>query len=494
MNKRSIPYGIILFIALFRLTQCSNTEYTPLKTTVPEAVLIAQLETEIPYIMEKAMIPGLSIAVVRDGRIIWSRGFGVRSAETQEAVTDETIYEACSLSKPVFAYEVMKLVETGRLDLDKPLIEYAGDAYTEETFLGGAIEDDRIRRITPRMVLSHTPGFPNWRQQRHIRIDFEPGQKFSYSGEGFVFLQRIVEKITGESLNDLMQKEVFGPLGMTRSSYLWKPSFDSITSYPHTFFGKALLKYKPERAVSAASLQTTAVDFARFMMAIMNHEGLNEGTVAKILTSQVVVDLEETEDVSWGLGIGLETTRDGIVCWHWGDNENFKCFTLAYPEQKIGVVYFTNSYFGLAAARRIVEASVGGDHPVFKSNLLADYGDVDHPGMQFVRILVQKGVPAAVDTYLKLRDDFTPEDIMSENTMNGIGYALLRTGRIDDAVGIFTLNVESFPESFNVYDSLGEAYMKKGEKELAVRNYERSLELNPDNTNGREMLEKLRNG
>ncbi len=494
MKKRSISYGIILLIALFRITQCSNIATTPLKTNVPEAVITAQLETEIPHIMEMAMIPGLSVAVVRDGKMLWSKGLGVRSVETKDAVTDETIYEACSLSKPVFAYAVMKLVERGELDLDKPLMEYVDDKYVEKNFLLGEIEDERLYKITARMVLSHSPGFPNWRRQRQIQINFEPGEKFSYSGEGFVFLQRVVEKITGELLKDFMQKEVFNPLGMTHSSYLWDKSFDTLTSYPHTFFGKALRKYKPKRAVSAASLQTTATDFAQFIMAIMNHEGLSESTVVNMLTSQVVVDSEETEDVTWGLGIGLETTRDGSAFWHWGDNENFKCFMLAFPEHKIGVVYFTNSFYGLTAARSIVEASVGGEHPVLTSGILADYGDVDDTSMQFARILVQKGVPEAVDTYNKLKLDFSPDEIMPESNMNSIGYVLLRDKRIDDAITIFKLNVESYPESFNVYDSLGEAYMEKGEKELAIKYYEKSIELNPDNENGKEKLKELHEG
>jgi len=267
MNKKSIIYGLLAFFALLRITQCSNISADKLKTNVAEETLISQLETEIPAIMEKAMIPGLSIAVVRDGKMMWTKGFGIRSAETKETVTDETLYEAASLSKPVFAYAVMKLVERGRLDLDKHLMEYVDDKYIEEKFQRGELEDEHIRKITARMVLSHTSGFPNWRSQRQIRINFEPGEKWSYSGEGFVFLQRVVEKITGQASNDFMKKEVFEPLDMTHSSYLWEKSFNDITAYPHSFMGNVLGKRKLNIGVSAASLHTTATDFGRFVMA-----------------------------------------------------------------------------------------------------------------------------------------------------------------------------------------------------------------------------------
>src|SRR5215216_5575115 len=174
--------------------------------------LIARLQSRIPGLMKEGEVPGLSIALIKDSNIIWSRGFGFKNAETKEPVDDSTLFEAASLSKPVFAYAVLKMVEKGQLDLDAPLSGY----------LPGYIEnDERAKLITARRVLSHTTGFPNWRPMgKPLVIHFTPGEKFSYSGEGFVYLQKVVERVAGEALNDFLRKSVFEPLGMNNSTFV----------------------------------------------------------------------------------------------------------------------------------------------------------------------------------------------------------------------------------------------------------------------------------
>lgn len=494
-QKTSYPFFALLIGVFLWTLNCSLEKkidrISSLKTNVNKDTLIANLEKNIPQIMEKAMIPGLSIAVIRNGEILWTKGFGVKNVETKEPVTDETIYEAASFSKPVYAYAVMKLLERGELDLDKPLIEYVSDDFIEKNYLGRKIDDERFRRITARMVLTHSPGFPNWRGGDSLKINFEPGEKFSYSGEGFGYLQKVVEQISGLSLNKFMKKEVFDPLGMTHSSYVWQEAYEQITSFPHDMMMEVSNKRKRIKGHAAASLHTTATDFAKYIMAIMNHTGLQPNTIDSMLTPQIVVDPEKTENIAWGLGIGLQKTPHGISYWHWGDNSTFRCFFVAFPQQKIGLVYFTNSFFGLAVRKQIVELAIGGDHPVLNSKQLAGYGDVDSPGMEFTRTLVQQGVDPAIEKYHQLRETLATKDIMEEYAMNGIGYVFMRKKQYQDAIKIFKLNVEAYPEAYNVYDSLGEAYMENGDKELAIKNYEKSLELNPDNKNGAERLKKL---
>lgn len=494
MAKTHLALFLILIIFLLAACGQDKTKKTswPLKIDVPGQILVASLETEIPQLMEQAMIPGLSIALIRDGVPVWSKGFGMKNTETSEPVTDTTIYEACSLSKPVFAYAVMKLVEKGKLELDKPLIEYVTDDYIEKEFLGRPIDDARFRKITTRMVLSHTPGFPNWRNNQPLTIQFEPGEKFSYSGEGFGYLQKVVEKVTELPLNDFMQREVFTPLGMTNSSYVWEDRFDKNTASPHGFIPDAGTKRKPNRAHAAATLHTTAVDFAKFLLAIINSINIEQSTVDTMLTPQVTVAPAETTAVAWGLGVGLQQTPDGISYWHWGDNGDFKCFFIAFPKQKLGFVYFTNSFYGLAIRQQITDLAIGGDHPVLSSSLLSEYGDVESPAMVFTRALVRNGIDSALVKYQELTQKIPARDIMPEYAMNSLGYQLLGKKRIDEAIQIFKLNVSAFSESWNVYDSLGEAFMENGDKELAIQHYEKSLQLNPDNANGAKILKRLR--
>src|SRR5579863_2486785 len=207
---------------------------------------VAALQKDIPELMREAEIPWLSIAVVRDGKTYWLQNFGVRDAKTKGAVTDDTAFNVGSLSKPVFAYGVLKLVDQGKLGLDVPLTTYLPKPYIEG--------DDRLQKITARIVLSHRTGFPNWRNNDPLRIYFKPGERFSYSGEGMVYLQKVVEQVTGKPLNDYMQEAVFVPLGMTSSSYVWRKDFDDTAASGHDAEGAPVDLLKPKEANSAASL------------------------------------------------------------------------------------------------------------------------------------------------------------------------------------------------------------------------------------------------
>src|SRR5271170_5772051 len=199
---------------------------------------ILQLEKDVPELMKKDGVPGLAMAVIRDGKTTWVHGFGLKEVKTGQPVTGETVFEAASLSKPVFAYGVLKLVEQGKLGLDDPLTNYLPKPY-----IAG---DDRLVKITARIVLSHRTGFPNWRgDDGLLPIYFTRGERFSYSGEGYVYLQRVVEQITGKPLNEYITEAVFTPLGMTSSSYVWRPDFDALTATGYDSDGKPDKLVKP---------------------------------------------------------------------------------------------------------------------------------------------------------------------------------------------------------------------------------------------------------
>lgn len=440
---------------------------------------------DIPQWMEKTVVPGLSMTVLENGKIGETHCFGVKKNGTQDKVTPHTIFEACSLSKPVFAYAVLKLVDQGKLDLDKPLFDYIDQAYIEKEYLRGTLSGigEDFKTITARHVLSHRPGLPNWRRKKAISLLFKPGEKFSYSGEGFVYLQKVVEKITGLPLQDFMKQYVFDPLGMTHSGYIWRTDFDTLTAYPHDFMGSAKKKRKGKRAVSAASLQTTAPDFARFTQALLKGEGLKPATREQLFSKQTTV---EENTVSWGLGIGIEHASNGDRLWHWGDNSNFKAFVMADLKTGNGVVFFANGFAGLALAPSIIPPVIAGSHPVFKSPLLEGYQSVDSPMFSFLESFRKKGVSQAIKEFQLKGSQKLPE-----NVLNTLGYFLMGNKRMNDAIEIFKFNVQSYPKSANVYDSLGEAYMKSGQKQLAIENYKKSLELNPDNPNAVKYIKEM---
>jgi CubicO group peptidase (beta-lactamase class C family) len=448
---------------------------------------ITTLNQRIPVLLNEASIPGLSIALIRDGKTYWLHSFGVRDKKSQQPVTDQTTFEAASLSKPVFAYGVLKLVDQGKLNLDTPLSTYLPKPYLEG--------DPRIDKITARIVLSHRTGFPNWRNDA-LAIYFTPGERFSYSGEGFVYLQKVVEQITGEPLNDYMNEAVFEPLRMASSSYVWRPDYDQRTAAPHDASGQPEDKFKPKDANAASSLQTTARDYAIFMEALMRGTGLRQQTYRDMLTAQIAVDPDCTnctdrdapkqlsKTVFWGLGVGLQRTKEGESFWHWGDNGSFKCYMVAYPKQKVGLVIFTNGENGLSIVTEIERLAIGGEQAAYT---WIKYDAYDSPSFQFAKTCREKGAVAAIDQF---RPALTRGDI-SEQSINSTGYQLSKAKRISDAIAVFRLNVRLHPSSANAYDSLGEAYMSNGDKEQAIENYKKSLDLNPKNTNATAMLKKL---
>ncbi|GAB3496260.1 hypothetical protein GCM10027341_14760 [Spirosoma knui] len=322
------------------------------------------LDPFITRLMVSARIPGLTIAIIRNGKVAYSQGYGLTKSDSTQRVNSATIFDAASLSKPVFAYAVLQLVEQGMLDLDKPLYEYL--PYPD------VADDERYKQITARLVLSHRTGFPNWRKNRRskqLAMIAPPGERFGYSGEGFVYLQKVVEKITGKSINDLMTERVFTPLGMNRSSYVWQSAFDANFALPHNEAGEPDTKGKSAVANMAYSLQTTADDYARFILAVLDAKGLTAGTVKQMLSHQTRLPkrLSAGDTLStnlyWGLGFGLEETPSGECFWHWGDNGNFKCYVAASSDQKQAVVYFANSENGLSIIEPMLQHTIGGQHP-----------------------------------------------------------------------------------------------------------------------------------
>jgi len=357
--------AVIASLPLYSLLSGANQETSPLS-----GATIQQLEKDIPELMKKNRVPGLSIALIRGGKTTWVHGFGIKEARTDQPVTEETVFEAASLSKPVFAYGVLKLVELGKLGLDVPLTTYLA-----KPFVAG---DKRLAKITARIVLSHRTGFPNWPGDNgSVPIYFTPGERFSYSGEGYVYLQRVVEQITAKPLNDFMTEAVFTPLGMTSSSYVWRSDFDALTARGHDSDGNVVELEKPKEALAASTLNTTAKDYARFVEAVLNRKGLKPATLREMETPSIALDPEcricikhEPKQLSknlfWGLGWGIERKDGTEMLWHWGDNGAFKAFVMAEPKSKSGAVMLANSENGLKVAKPVIGEAIGTESLAFE--------------------------------------------------------------------------------------------------------------------------------
>lgn len=331
----------------------------------------------IPDWMSKRHVPGLAVAFIRDARVAWSKGFGVKSVVTKDPVTADTIFEAASLSKPAFAYAALTLCDEGKLDLDKPLSDYLSTSLIPN--------EPRLKMITTRRVLSHSSGLPHARPPgTPISLRFTPGERFAYSATGFQYLQLVVEELTGQQLADFMKSRVLDPFGMNNSNFGWLKKFETQAAQGHWKDGSPGLsgngKYLaatseenektsrdfPEYKYPSASagLYTTAGDYARFMIEVMapsraDRFHLSEAMVTEMLKPQITIN----DSISWGLGWGIERTATGENFWHWGDWGVFRNFALASKKERTGVVVLTNSFNGPKVYQEIVPAAVGGVHP-----------------------------------------------------------------------------------------------------------------------------------
>ena len=309
------------------------------------------LETSLPGLMAQAPVPGMCLAYLENGETVWEKAFGLANAESKQPAALDTVFEAASLSKPVFAYLCMRLADQGILDLDAQLAETLPNSRMDH--------DPRYKQFTARMILSHRSGLPNWGGAK-LDLKFDPGTSFQYSGEGYVYLSQVVEKLTGEDLRTLFKREVFDPLGMALSAYTWQPVYKKKMATSHDRFGKVILNREPKHTVNtAASLYTTVGDYARFVQAVMNGKGLKAETYRQMLTSQGRAKLFPPEgmaddpNIEWALGWGILKAGGHNFYWHWGDNGSFKSWVVWDSMQQRSLMYFANAQEGHALLEKI---------------------------------------------------------------------------------------------------------------------------------------------
>ena len=330
-----------------------------------------KLDILTPALMANMKVPGVSISVIWDGHIAWQKGYGVVDESKPDKVTTMTVFEACSMSKVAFTYVVLKLAEQGKIDLDKPLVEYLPEPY---------LKDEPLHKlITARMVMTHTTGFPNWRKDGWrkggpLPVQFKPGTQYGYSGEGYLYLQRVVEQITGKSLNALMNEMLLEPAGMDSSSYVWEQRFDKVASAGHDKAGKAKVNRPLYRQANAAfSLYCTPNDYARFIMEVMKDDrsaeySLGQNSIKKMLTPYIEINgshgnpiprsgpsgyLSVHRGLGWVIGQKKEM---GIHAWHSGSNgSGFQCHSEFDPQKRTGIVIMTGSVNGALLCRDLIQ-------------------------------------------------------------------------------------------------------------------------------------------
>lgn len=320
-------------------------------------------------LMRQHKIPGAQVVHVRDGRV-QAHVFGAIQAEESRPVQADTLFQAASLSKVVGAYLTLRLVDQGVLDLDRPLWQY---------WASPRIRDNpQAQRITARMVLNHTSGLKNWQVSPSNPAIFEtplenlfaPGERYSYSGEGFFLLQRTLEHVTGKRWEQLARAEVFERFDMSGSRYLTDAGTVARNARGHDEDGQARAPRMVGWENTAWSLVTTAGEYSRFLQrGVFRGEGLSPASHALLKTVSSDADDRDVPVpvdpyIAWSQGVGLQIVDGRTRLWHWGDNPGFKAFFMLDAVTGESLVLLTNSQNGLATYKQVLRLFMGeGEYP-----------------------------------------------------------------------------------------------------------------------------------
>ncbi len=321
-------------------------------------------KNELLALMQRYSVPGMQVIYTK-GTQVRAYNLGVRRAGTAQAVAATATFQAASLGKVVLAYATLRLLDRGVLDLDKPLLSYYPYPRLQAA--------PRADRITARMVLAHTTGLPNWAENplgatwptSALRLKYAPDSCWNYSGEGYVFLQKTLEHLTGKSFEVLAQEEVFRPLGMSSSSFVWQPRFEATACTGHDGQGQPTRVQRFAVPYGAYSLLTTAADYSRFLRALMTGLGLRPVTARLLTTPATAADRcgqptnAADPAIAWACGVGLATTSQGLAQWQWGNNDDFQGFFMTLPGRRESVLFFTNSANGARLTDEVLHLFFG---------------------------------------------------------------------------------------------------------------------------------------
>ena len=539
-------------------------------------------------------VPGVSVAVVKDNKVAWTRAWGVKDKETGEPVTTDTLFQCASISKPFSAAAALRLVEQGKFDLKSDI----------NTFLDSwKLPDNKFTKqqhVTLEHLISHTAGLtvhgflgygnglavPTLKElldgkspanSDPIRVDKTPGGKFRYSGGGYCIMQQMMIDAMQKPYPEIMNELVLGPLQMNKSTFAqplptnrhaeaatgYLPGGKTVSGKRHTY---------PE--IAPAGLYTTASELAGFFIEMqLAYHGKSNRVLSQTMAKRMMT-------VDKGLGIGIDDHDGEVYIGHSGWNEGFTSDADFHRDRGYGIVVLTNSnkprlideiissvaqvygwhnrvtpeYEKIALDPDAAKPMIGRYNyqgspyrfaynmekfwlytdsfmpaeliPVAENKFIcrdieleiefvpassderaklsfkkpwATQAQADEIASQMtdneklpVEWISEGDFEKALEEYQQLKKDHPNARAVSEQRINTLGYQLLGIKKVDKAIEIFRVNTSLYPEAFNVWDSLGEAYMNKGESLLAIQNYEKSLELNPGNTGAREMIEKIK--
>ena len=434
--------------------------------------------------------------VAENGALLYQGGFGHANMEWDIKNTPDTKFRLGSITKQFTAMLVLQLAEQGKIDLQAAVTTYVPE-YPKATG----------DKITVHHLLTHTSGIPNYTSfpgfmQEHTKetyspndfiqvfadsaLNFEPGSQFSYSNSGYFLLGVIIENVSGVSYEQLLTKNIFEPLNMKSSGYDHHSTILPKRAAAYERRGGAYVNAEyldMSIPYAAGSMYSTVEDLFLWDKALYTDKILSEEFRKQMFEAHIPA--WGNSSYGYGFGVGKEDVgRDGdslLVIGHGGGINGFNTLITRIADDKNTVILLNNT--GGADLNTMTRAI---------TNILYE-NPYDLPkrsaAMELLEVITTEGIDAGLERYKELSISDVYD--VNEREMNNVGYQLLGSGSMNEAIEVFKLNVEAFPESGNVYDSLGEAYLAAGNKELAIKHYSKSVEVDPKNENGKKILDEL---
>ncbi|HEX5734905.1 MAG TPA: serine hydrolase [Blastocatellia bacterium] len=460
-----------------------------------------QLEPVIKQVMGQADMPGFAIAVVENQKIVYAAGFGIKNLSTREPITTQSLFHMASITKPFVATSIMQLWEKGKLDLDAPVVKYL--PYFR-------VKDERYATITVRQMLSHISGMPDvedyeWDKpqydegalERYVKsltdksLVATPGAKFQYSNMAYEVLGDVIAKVSGESFEDYVKRHIFEPLKMQSSTLLVKKASPQFLTTPHVVgssYDVEVSKVFPYNRMHSPSstLYSSVLDMSRWAMANLNRGELDGKRILKSTTYDLMWKPAGEQFQQIGISWFLRKHKEHATVGHSGGDTGFVSNLVLIPDKSIAVVMMSN--FDRAPLGLLTQAALD----VALGQTPAPVSIKPQIDRILYKAIAKDGLEAGVKQYYDLKKNQPDAYNFQEALLNRLGYALMQQGKFKEAIRVLQLNVEAYPSSSNVYDSLGEAYMRNGDKQLAIEYYEKSLKIDANNTNAVEKLKKLK--
>jgi CubicO group peptidase (beta-lactamase class C family) len=456
---------------------------------------VKQIDELLRSSMERFMgdnsIPGIALGIVLDGKLAYTKGFGVKNIEKNDRIADTSMFHSASISKTFVAVSLIQLQESGLIDINKAVIEYL--PYLK-------LKDERFKKITVKQMMSHLSGMPDvydyeWEEpqyeedalEKYVRSIYDiellwgPGEGYSYSNLAYEMLGDVIAKASGMSFESYVTQNILQPLGMKHSSFLIKEIEPDMMTSPHILnmeggYKTEVNPYYPYNRIHGPSstLWSNAAELCRYAIANLNRGSLESFNLLK----------KESYDMMWksyaetnraGTSIGLswfmKNYKDVELIFHTGGDTGYTSNLVLIPEKNAALVFYCNcDYINLLmVTEHILDIMLGYEVEQLKNSAAPE----------IARILIEKGIEAAKMRFEEIRNMNKKDYYISEGEFNSMAYKLLGISRVEDAIAILTMAITELPKAANLYDSLGEMYLKNGDSELSINSYKKALQLDP---------------